>query len=168
VICDLRFENKINTPWIISTWNCGNHLIVNSHDSFDIWLWYMLGNGLVEKDSIGFINNPAGDGDREFRYMGGESNQTVYPSEWKYYFEWFTENYVSWRCNLMWWCSSLIVFTYTGGIPPDGTPRMGVVTYHLALVVTYDILAAVGIAFTTVCLVFNFAFRNRKWELFCT
>ena len=79
-----------------------------------------------------------------------------------------TENYISWRCNLMWWSSSLIVFTYTGGIPPDGTPLTGEVTYHLALVVTYDILAAVGIAFTTVCLVFNFAFRNRKLELFCT
>jgi len=39
----------------------------------------------VEKVSIGFVNNPAGDG--EFQYTGNESNQTVYPSEWKYYFE---------------------------------------------------------------------------------
>ena len=50
----------------------------------------------------------------------------------------------------------------TGGIPPDGTPRREVVAFHLALVITYDILAAVGIAFTVVCLVFNFAFRKRK------
>jgi len=39
---------------------------------------------------------------------------------------------------------------------------MRVVTYHLALVVTYDTLAAVGIAFTMVCLVFNYVFRERK------
>ena len=44
---------------------------------------YHPGNGLVEPDSIGFITNPAGDG--EFQYTGDESNQTVYPSGWKFY-----------------------------------------------------------------------------------
>ena len=39
---------------------------------------------------------------------------------------------------------------------------MEVVTFYLALVVTYYTLTAVGIAFTVVCLVFNFAFRKRK------
>ena len=43
----------------------------------------MLGNGLLERDSIGFVNNPAGDG--VFKYMGDEDNQTVYPSGWKCY-----------------------------------------------------------------------------------
>ena len=56
----------------------------------------------------------------------------------------------------------ILLISCSGGIPPDGTPEMRVVTYHLALVVTYDVLAAVGIAFTMVCLVFNFVFRERK------
>ena len=37
-----------------------------------------------------------------------------------------------------------------------------IVTYHLALVIIYDVLAAAGLVFTTVCLVFNFVFRKRK------
>lgn len=52
--------------------------------------------------------------------------------------------------------------TYPNGIPPDGTPINKTVTYHLALVVIYDIIASLGLIFTTVCLVFNFAYRNRK------
>lgn len=44
----------------------------------------------------------------------------------------------------------------------DGTPIRVPVSYHLALVVIYDVLAGLGLVFTTVCFVFNFTFRDRK------
>ncbi len=47
-------------------------------------------------------------------------------------------------------------------IPLDGIPITEVTTYHLSLVVVYYVLAAVGFAFTTVCLIFNFTQRNKK------
>ncbi|XP_064390850.1 gamma-aminobutyric acid type B receptor subunit 2-like isoform X2 [Halichondria panicea] len=48
------------------------------------------------------------------------------------------------------------------GIPPDGIPIPQILTYHLALVIPYYILAAVGLVFCTVCLIFNFTQRKKK------
>ena len=50
----------------------------------------------------------------------------------------------------------------TDGIPSDGTPLEVISHFHLALVIIYDILAFLGLIYTTVCLVFNFVFRKRK------
>ncbi len=44
----------------------------------------------------------------------------------------------------------------------DGIPITEITTYHLSLVVVYYVLAAVGLAFTTACLIFNFTQRNKK------
>ncbi len=50
-----------------------------------------------------------------------------------------------------------------GGVPQDGTAVTQFITYHLALVIPYYILATAGLVFCTVCLVFNFTQRNKKW-----
>lgn len=49
-----------------------------------------------------------------------------------------------------------------GGIPVDGTGITTVNTFNLALVIVYYILSAVGVAFTTACLIFNFTQRKKK------
>ena len=49
-----------------------------------------------------------------------------------------------------------------GLIPFDGMPTVMLVHTHLALAVVIYILAAAGVVFAIVCLVFNFAFRQRK------
>lgn len=51
---------------------------------------------------------------------------------------------------------------HSGGVPQDGTPVFRIITFHLALVILYDIFAAAGLVFTTICLVFNFTQRNKK------
>lgn len=48
------------------------------------------------------------------------------------------------------------------GVPSDGTPAEVIVTYHLTLVITYDMLAGIGLIFVVICLIFNFTFRKRK------
>ena len=50
-----------------------------------------------------------------------------------------------------------------GGIPLDGTPVARTNTFYLALVITYYSFAALGIVFSTVCLVFNFTQRKKKY-----
>ena len=50
----------------------------------------------------------------------------------------------------------------TDGIPNDGIPIEEVVTVAVPLTVVYVILATAGLLFTVVCLVFNFAFRERR------
>ena len=50
-----------------------------------------------------------------------------------------------------------------GGVPPDGTPFNKVNTFHDALVSCYYILAGLGILYSTVCLVFNFTQRNKRY-----
>jgi len=52
-----------------------------------------------------------------------------------------------------------------GGIPPDGSPVQVVVSFHLALVVTFYLIAAGVLIFCTVCLIFNFTQRKKKWDL---
>ena len=49
-----------------------------------------------------------------------------------------------------------------GTIPYDGVPDEVEVHTSLALAVVIYILAAAGVVFAIVCLVFNFAFRQRK------
>ena len=60
--------------------------------------------------------------------------------------------------------ASLLLFLYTlsGGIPHDGTPVQHVHSYKIGLVISYYLLATVGIAFTCVCLAFNCVFRKFK------
>ena len=50
----------------------------------------------------------------------------------------------------------------TGGVPVDGLPKIQIVTILTPLVIVYYILAAIGIIFALVCLLFNIIFRNRK------
>ena len=88
--------------------------------------------------------------DSRLRYFGNESNLTVYPSTYDNY---DTYNIIIQVCNPL---------SLSDGIPPDGTPINVTVTYHLALVITYNIIAFVGLVFTTVCLLFNTLFRERK------
>ena len=52
--------------------------------------------------------------------------------------------------------------TLTVGVPPDGTPISITNTFRVEVVVLFDILAAAGIAFAVVCLLFNIIFRKRK------
>ena len=54
------------------------------------------------------------------------------------------------------------IHAYVGGIPSDGTPVEVILAYKLPLVIVYDFLAFLGFIFTTVCLVFNYVYRNRK------
>ena len=49
-----------------------------------------------------------------------------------------------------------------GGRPPDGTPVMVTVTFHLSMVTIYYLLATAEIIFCTVCLIFNFTQRKKK------
>lgn len=52
---------------------------------------------------------------------------------------------------------------YTVGVPLDGTPIKTVHTFHVKLVVIFDILAIAGILFGFVCLLFNIIFRKRRY-----
>ena len=48
------------------------------------------------------------------------------------------------------------------GVSLDGTILNITHTFETELVVVFDILATLGIAFAIGCLIFNFGFRNRK------
>lgn len=58
--------------------------------------------------------------------------------------------------------SDVHCYILVDGVPSDGTPIEVISSYHLALVITFDVLAFLGLIYTTVCLVFNFVFRQRK------
>ena len=87
-----------------------------------------------------------------FKYSANETTDTVFPGEDWYIIDSGAQNDII----------IIMIFWYIDGIPPDGTPIEVVSTVNLALVVIYDILAFLGLIFTTVCLVFNFGYRNRK------
>ena len=53
---------------------------------------------------------------------------------------------------------------YTVGVPLDGTPINIVNTFHMELVIIFDILAIAGILFGFACLLFNIIFRNRRYS----
>ena len=55
------------------------------------------------------------------------------------------------------------LFPYTVGVPLDGTPIKTIHTFHVELVVIFDILAIAGILFGFVCLLFNIIFRKRRY-----
>ena len=87
--------------------------------------------------------------DSVYTYDENQSNDTVFPG--KYY--------------ALDSCSAVYVATIvwsTDGIPSDGTPLEVIVTFHLALVIIYYVLTFLGFVFATVCLIFNFVYRNRK------
>ena len=48
------------------------------------------------------------------------------------------------------------------GRPYDGVPDMVTVAVSVVQTVVFSLLAAAGIVFAVVCLIFNFIFRNRK------
>ena len=48
------------------------------------------------------------------------------------------------------------------GVPLDGDAVIIVNTFKIGLVVAFDTLAVLGIAFAMGCLLFNFSFRGRK------
>ena len=59
-------------------------------------------------------------------------------------------------------CSHVLCLcTPLEGVPHDGTIQEEVVTVHLSVTVLIVILAAAGLVFTIVCLVFNFVFREK-------
>ena len=66
---------------------------------------------------------------------------------------------------VLWWIMLcfcvLCLCTSLEGIPHDGTIQEEVVTVHLSVTVLIVILAAAGLVFTIVCLVFNFVFREK-------
>ena len=47
----------------------------------------------------------------------------------------------------------------------DGTILNITHTFELGLVIVFDVLATMGLIFTTGCLLFNIIFRNRKYGL---
>ena len=57
--------------------------------------------------------------------------------------------------------------TVVAGVPLDGTPLTIIRTFHVGLVIVFDTLALLGIAFAVGCLFFNFTFRNRKLVTQC-
>lgn len=54
----------------------------------------------------------------------------------------------------------------TDGISLDGTIMNITHTFELGLVITFDILATLGLVFTIGCLIFNIAFRKKKYDEF--
>ncbi len=103
-----------------------------------------------------------------FFYKKDESIDTVYPSKSQY-----TILYISFICLCREFSINIVIgnvviailFLYTGsegGVPRDGSAVTQFVTYHLALVIPYYILATAGLVFCTVCLVFNFTQRNKR------
>ncbi|CAI8035412.1 Gamma-aminobutyric acid type B receptor subunit 2 [Geodia barretti] len=53
-------------------------------------------------------------------------------------------------------------FLFPDGVPTDGVPIEEVVTVTIGLTVVYVILAAAGLVFTIICLVFTIFFRNER------
>ena len=51
------------------------------------------------------------------------------------------------------------------GAPPDGTPAIVIHSFNIVLVAFCDVMAALGILFSTACLVLNFVFRNKKYVI---
>jgi hypothetical protein len=88
-----------------------------------------------------------------FEYINDEGNDTTFPGNA------FQSSYIL-SFFLLSYLSSTI--QHTDGIPSDGTPLEVISHFHLALIIFYDILAFLGLVYTTVCLVFNFVFRKRK------
>ena len=50
-------------------------------------------------------------------------------------------------------------------VPYDGVAEKEIVSIHLALTVVYIFLACVGIGLAVACLIFNFKFRNSKYDI---
>ena len=48
-------------------------------------------------------------------------------------------------------------------VPYDGMPMEQIDTVPISLVVIIFLLAAAGITFTVICLVFNFVFSNKRY-----
>ena len=48
------------------------------------------------------------------------------------------------------------------GVPYDGQPEIEVLMVHPGLTALVFILAAAGATFATVCMIFNFVYRNRR------
>ncbi|XP_064390840.1 gamma-aminobutyric acid type B receptor subunit 2-like [Halichondria panicea] len=74
----------------------------------------------------------------------------------------FTQNINESQAEFFYKSGKSNITTFEGGVPPDGTPVPQFVTYHLALVIPYYILAVAGLIFCTVCLVFNFTQRKKR------
>ena len=53
---------------------------------------------------------------------------------------------------------------YIDGNPPDGTPLTVIHTYDTGLIAVYYTFASLGTVFAIGCLLFNFAFRNKKLD----
>ena len=59
----------------------------------------------------------------------------------------------------------MVVYSYIGGKAPyDGSLVEEVHHIHIALEIVYSTLAAAGLMFTLVCLIFNIYFRNARYR----
>ena len=90
-----------------------------------------------------------------FTFEPGFDDDTVYPSEISK-----CPNYVHSCCVIHF--PSVINELCIGGVPLDGSPKTVIRTFNIGLVVVFDTLATLGIAFAVLCLLFNFIFRKRK------
>ena len=50
-------------------------------------------------------------------------------------------------------------------VPYDGVPMKKIDTVPISLVVIIFLLAAAGIVFTIICLIFNFVFSNKRYVM---
>ena len=58
-----------------------------------------------------------------------------------------------------------LIYCPTDGVTPyDGTPNDVVEGTHSAVTVVFTLLASLGLLFTVACLVFNAAFKNKKYN----
>ena len=48
------------------------------------------------------------------------------------------------------------------GVPYDGEPEIEILMVHPGLTALVFILTAAGATFATICMIFNFVYRNRK------
>lgn len=52
-----------------------------------------------------------------------------------------------------------------GLVPYDGVPDEEYITVGVPVTVVYIILSVIGIIFAVLCLIFNFVYRNKRYEI---
>lgn len=61
--------------------------------------------------------------------------------------------------------ATLLYCADTGGSPSDGSPTEITRTFHIGLIVVFDVLATLGIIFAIICFLFNLIYREKKYVL---
>ena len=110
----------------------------------------------ITLETIGYID---GLNNFTFEYKNNENDETVFPGK---HIRTLSLICIAFYKYVLFFLFLLHTLYNADGVPSDGTLIEVISSYHLALVITYDILAFLGLIYTTVCLVFNFVFRKRK------